>query len=104
MRRRKIWGIFLKQNIVFEGDKSNTGVDKQKPVQEWEKYHNEWNALPKKCPYSEFFWSAFSRIWIDYRDLQSKSPCSVQIRENADQKDSEYRHFLCSDELKFKKL
>ena len=23
-----------------------------------------WHALRKKCPYSELFWSVFSRIWI----------------------------------------
>ena len=26
----------------------------------------------KKCPYSEFLLSVFSRIWIDYGDIQSK--------------------------------
>ena len=30
---------FLKQNIIFEGDKSNTGAHTQKHVQEW-KYEN----------------------------------------------------------------
>ena len=23
-------------------------------------------ALREKCPYSEFFWSVFSRIWTEY--------------------------------------
>ena len=50
----------------------------------------------KKCPYSEFFWSLFSRIRTEYGDLRNKSPYSVQIRENKDQKNSEYRHFLHS--------
>ena len=48
----------------------------------------------KKCPYSEYFWSTFSRIWTEYGDLQSKSPNSVRMRENADQENSEYGHFL----------
>ena len=26
--------------------------------------HDKW-SLRKKCPYSDFFWSAFSRIWTD---------------------------------------
>ena len=34
--------------------------------------------MRKKCPYSELFWSGFSRIWT---------------RENADQNNSEYGHF-----------
>ena len=42
------------------------------------------STLPKKCLYSEFFWSVFSRIWPEYRDLLCKSPYSVQIRENCD--------------------
>ena len=33
-----------------------------------------------------FFWSVFSVIRTGYRDLRSKSPYSVQIRENTDQK------------------
>ena len=35
------------------------------------------------------FWSAFPRIWTEYEDLWSKSPYSVQIRENTDQKNFE---------------
>ena len=39
-----------------------------------------------------FFWSAFSHIWNDYGDLQ-KSPYSVRMRENGDQKNSGCGHF-----------
>ena len=39
------------------------------------------------CPYLEFFWSVFS--------------ASVLMQENTDQKNSEYGHFSCSDELHF---
>ena len=31
----------------------------------------------KKCPYSEFFWSRFSHICTEYRELFCKSQCSV---------------------------
>ena len=31
------------------------------------------HILREKCPHSEFFWSAFSRIRTKYGDLQSKS-------------------------------
>ena len=41
-----------------------------------------------KCPYSECFWSLFLLIWTEYTSLYS-----VWMRENADQKNSEYEHF-----------
>ena len=47
----------------------------------------------KKCPYSELFWSAFSRIRTEYGEIRSISPYSVCMRENADQNNSEYRNF-----------
>ena len=42
-------------------------------------------SLREKCPYTELFWSAFSRIRTEY---------GVEMRENADQNNSEYGHFL----------
>ena len=53
-------------------------------------------ALRKKCPYSELFWSAFSNIQDEYGEILRFSPYSVRMRENADQNNSEYRHFLRS--------
>ena len=47
----------------------------------------------EKCPYSEFFWPAFSRIRIEYGEILRISPYSVWMRENTDQKNSEYGHF-----------
>ena len=47
------------------------------------------HTLPEKYPYSELFWSAFSRIRTEYGELQSISPYSVRMRENADQNKSE---------------
>ena len=38
-------------------------------------------TLLQKCPIQKISWSAFSHIWIKYRDLQSKFLYSVQIRE-----------------------
>ena len=46
--------------------------------------------LRKKCPYSELFWSAFSRIRTDYGEIPAYS---VRMRENADHNNSEYGHF-----------
>ena len=50
-------------------------------------------ALRKKCPYSEFFWSVFSRIRTEYGEIGSISPYLVQMRENTDQNNSEYGLF-----------
>ena len=40
-------------------------------------------TLREKCPYSELFWSTFSRIRTEY---------SVWMRENADQNNFGYTH------------
>ena len=50
-------------------------------------------SLREMCTYSEFFWSAFSRIQTIYGEIWSNSPYSVRMRENTDQKNSEYGHF-----------
>ena len=52
--------------------------------------------MGKKCPYSELFWSAFSRIQTEYGEIRSISPYSVRMWENADQNNSEYGRFLHS--------
>ena len=49
-------------------------------------------SLRKNCPYLELFWSAFSRIGTDYREILSvliQSECG----KNAEQNNSEYGHF-----------
>ena len=53
-------------------------------------------SLREKCPHSEFSWSVFSHIRTEYGNFLRRSPYSVQIPENTDQKNSEYRHFLRS--------
>ena len=53
--------------------------------------HYSWLPLRGRCPYSELFWSVFSRIWTVRRDISS-----VRIRENTDQNNFEYGHFLRS--------
>ena len=40
-----------------------------------------------------FFWSVFSCIWTEYRDLRSKSPDSVQIQKIWTRKNSVFGHF-----------
>ena len=56
----------------------------------------QWIALREQCSYSEFLWSVFSRIWTEYGAILRISPYSVRMRENTDQKNSEYSYFLRS--------
>ena len=42
------------------------------------------HALRKNCLYSKLLWSVFSRIRTEYGEIQSISPYSVQMQENAD--------------------
>ena len=58
--------------------------------------------LHEKCPYSEFFWSAFSRIWTKYGEIRSIPPYSVRMRGITYQRNSKYGHFLCGGELQKK--
>ena len=51
------------------------------------------NTLREKCPYSEFFCFVFSCIRTEYGEILRIAPYSVLMRENNDQKNSEYRHF-----------
>ena len=55
------------------------------------------HTLLEKCPYSEFFLSVFSRLRPEYEEILCIFPYSVSMRENMDQKNSEYRHFSRSD-------
>ena len=52
--------------------------------------------LREKYPYSQLLWSTVSRIQIEYGEILHISPNSVRMRENADQNNSEYGHFLRS--------
>ena len=49
----------------------------------------EYVALRETCLYSEFLWSTFPRIRTEYGEMWSISPCSVWMRENMDQKNSD---------------
>ena len=58
------------------------------------------NTLCEKCPCLELFWSVFSRIWTEYGEILECGPNSVEMLENADQKNPDYDHFSRSDRLK----
>ena len=53
-------------------------------------------TLHKKCPYSEQFWSVFTRIWTEYGEILRISSYSIQMPENTNQNNSKYGHFLQS--------
>ena len=63
------------------------------PSSQSNKYHQQ---MRKKYPYSELFWSAFSRIRAEYGEILRIYPYSVRMRENTDQNISQYQHFLRS--------
>ena len=48
-------------------------------------YSINWHSS-KNLQIRSFFWSAFSRIWTEYGHFLRKSPSSVRIWENTDQK------------------
>ena len=62
--------------------------------------YNTGLSLREKCPYSELFWSAFSRIRTKYGEILCISPYSLRMREIGGQKNSEYGYFLRSVLLK----
>ena len=53
-------------------------------------------SLREKRPYSDLFWSAFSRIRTEYGEIRRISPYSVRMWENTDQNNAEYGHLLRS--------
>ena len=61
-------------------------------------FRDMWDqALRKTCPYLELFWSVCPCIRIEYGEIVRISPYSVQMRENVDQNNSKYWHFLRSE-------
>ena len=56
--------------------------------------------LLKKCPCSESLWSAFSRLRTEYGEIkcmwENTERYKVWMRENTDQNNSEYGHYLHS--------
>ena len=61
-----------------------------------------WCHCMKNVRFSEFFWYVFSHIRTEYGGLLCKSPYSVRIPDNTDQKNSKCEHFLRSLCLRLK--
>ena len=53
-------------------------------------------TLREKYLYLELLWSVFSGIPTEYEEILYFSPYLVWMRENADQNNTEYGHFLGS--------
>ena len=58
-------------------------------------------TLRKKYPYSEFFWSVFSRIRTEYEEILRISLYSIRMQENTGHKNSEYGNFSRSVKVWF---
>ena len=70
--------IYLKKDF----DLSNSCMNQQ-----LNRVINNWKV--KSVRIWSFFWYVFYRIWNEYEEIPG-----VQMRENTDQKNSEYLHFL----------
>ena len=81
--------VFPKFPEIFQRTEANLTIS-QILISKWWNLTNFQQLLRKKCPYSELFWSVFSRIWIEYVKIQIISPYSVQMWQNTDQNNSEY--------------
>ena len=62
-----------------------------------ERFRDLQYTLCEKCPYLQLFWSVFSRIRTEHGEIRSISPYLIRMRENADQNNSKYGHFLRSN-------
>ena len=58
-----------------------------------EKRHLLNSHCMKSDKIRSYFWSAFSRIRTEYGEILRISPYLVQMRENVEQKKSEFVHF-----------
>ena len=62
----------------------------------WCFYSYLWTSHCKNRQYLELIWSAFSRIQTKYGEILWISSYLFQMRENTNQNNSEYGHFLLS--------
>ena len=83
-------------SLLIKANLDEKKVTDNKPIwKTYQKMERYWDSqvLRKKCPYLELFWSIFSHIGFEYREILRICPSSVQIREN----NSQYRHFSRSE-------
>ena len=100
----KFWQIFFETPPRWFFFLPHYFIKKRKPLEciSIKSYYSEsfWifksESLRKKCLYSELFWCSFSCIRTEYREILRISSYSVQMRENVDQNNTEFEHFLRS--------
>ena len=86
---RQAWRQQL-ESWLCEQESTFSSIAQMKQQHHW--IFPETLTLRKKCPYSEFFWSVFSRIWTEYGEILRISPYAVRMWGNMDLKNSEYGH------------
>ena len=98
--------LFLTSQALRERlTKYNLSVGKVLYVSFPEMFHcsviSFFQTLRKKSQYLQFFWSVFSRILTVHGEIYGKkfriSPYSLRMRENTEQKNSEYGQFSRSE-------
>ena len=67
--------------------------EKSSALDAWQRSKYKGLHRVKSVCILSFFWLAFSGIQTEYGDIRSISPYSFQMRDNVDQKNSEYIHF-----------
>ena len=94
-----VWSPFLKSDITLTENAQRRAsryvpdINKLKYQERREAMNLATLTLRKNV---EIFWSVFSLIQTEYGDLRCKSLYSIQMRENTDQKNSEYGYFSFS--------
>ena len=89
--KNTMWSKLVNRNLRVNETKTEKYEKKHHCTDNWKTLNRL--TLREKCPYSEPFWSVFSRIRTEYGKIRSISPYSVQIRENMNQNNSKYGHF-----------
>ena len=84
------WKSFFSVIVVKALNKDQVLIQ-MKWLEKVQHFENAQPSLLKKCLYS-----SFSRIRTEYGEIRSIYPYLARMRENADQKNSEYEHFSCS--------
>ena len=67
--------------------------EKSSALDAWQRSKYKGLHCVKSVCILSFLWLAFSSIQTEYGEIRSIFPYSFQMRDNVDQKNSEYRHF-----------
>ena len=76
-RASSFWHTFLQRLVTWSSNSKSLSIAIPRSIS----FHSV-----KCAQIRSFFWSVFSCIWTKHGDLRSKSPYSVRIQENTEQK------------------